>query len=335
MPYKLSNYEINGTWNQHHSIVLDVILDRTFNAFYNSAKNIPKSWRSPDVIAVSNSFIGGLFNPITITYLIGRPIEAFSLQEGYEVEADDDALTNNDKYQQFVSKMKEHENVSRQDIEIPLNTTNLFKNYPILAKYKYKLSDIIQTIENTKFKMNYNVKCIVKPPAYNKAGKMKHKGVYAGIDYEMTDYQQMFEVDIGEDLYKFNFKTPLGKMILHNMVVLDTDWLPVEAHGLRKNAYFIYKRFILNRVSGRNKPKQIELWSSDIKTYLDLNWNNPSGIYTTIEKALDELKEKGLIRVYGWDSYRKERRYLISFSDEKIPARKGSSTDDQVLKFAE
>jgi hypothetical protein len=41
MPYSLNNYEIDGTWNHHQSIILDVILDWWFNGFYaNHVKRI-------------------------------------------------------------------------------------------------------------------------------------------------------------------------------------------------------------------------------------------------------------------------------------------------------
>ena len=40
MPYKLQNYEIDGTWNEHQSIILDCVLDRFFKAIYKQNSSI-------------------------------------------------------------------------------------------------------------------------------------------------------------------------------------------------------------------------------------------------------------------------------------------------------
>ena len=42
MPYKLSNYEIDGTWNQHQSIVLDVIVRDYVEEIVMRNSNFPK-----------------------------------------------------------------------------------------------------------------------------------------------------------------------------------------------------------------------------------------------------------------------------------------------------
>ena len=50
MPYALNNYEIDGTWNHHQSIILDVILDLYLKSYYKGFKALPRSWRSRNVI---------------------------------------------------------------------------------------------------------------------------------------------------------------------------------------------------------------------------------------------------------------------------------------------
>ena len=72
------------------------------------------------------------------------------------------------------------------------------------------------------------MRCIVKAPEYNDKGKRIHKGTIADGFYEMNDFQQIFTVDLDEDCLLLNFKSPLGKMILHNMFVVDTDWISDE-----------------------------------------------------------------------------------------------------------
>ena len=69
MPYKLQNYEIDGTWNHHQSIILDVILDRIFYIAYREFKSPPRSWRSKKAIEVVGKFSGGAVNPASISYM--------------------------------------------------------------------------------------------------------------------------------------------------------------------------------------------------------------------------------------------------------------------------
>ena len=76
-PYALQNYEIDGTWNHHQSIILDIILDRLFNAYYAEYKGLPKSWRSKNSIAKTVAFSGGLITPETISCLNLPPEEAY------------------------------------------------------------------------------------------------------------------------------------------------------------------------------------------------------------------------------------------------------------------
>jgi outer membrane receptor for ferrienterochelin and colicin len=161
--------------------------------------------------------------------------------------------------------------------------------------------------------MNYKVKCLVKAPEYDDKGKRTHAGTLLDGYYGMKDFQEIFLVDFEKDQIKLNFKSPLGKMILHNTLILDTDWVPDEALTLSKNAYFIYKRFVLNRVSGKNKPKELELWFEDIKNFLDLNWSNNGGIYPIIDKAFKEMQQKGMIAGYSWNKNAKQRQYRVSF----------------------
>lgn len=349
MPYSLPDYKIDGTWNQHQSIVLDVMLDRLFRIFYREYSNTPKSWRSKSVIEVNKNFAGALFNPVALKFLSGKPVDAFSMHEGYDVEATEkdnyagisdgegrtfeeyfkDYLKNNDRYNMFKSDMIEKISLFADDIHFSLSIPNLFKNYPVLRQhpYKYDLAKIVQKIANTKFKMNYKVKCLLKAPEYNKKGRRTNAGTMIDALYEMNDYQQIFSVDLDEDHFKFNFKSPLGKLILHNMILLDTDWIEDEVLELGKNSYFIYKRFVLNRISGKNPPAAIELWFEDIKTFLDLKGKNVSSIYSAINKALKEIRNQGLIKDYNWNkNYTKQRQYKLFFDRlSKVPGDRRAS----------
>ena len=129
----------------------------------------------------------------------------------------------------------------------------------------------------------------------------------------MGDFQEIFISKIHDDKITVNFKSPLGKMILHNTIILNTDWISEKAMTLKKNAYFIYKKFILNRVAGKNKAKEIILWYEDIKAALDLKGKNNSGNYTIIEGAFGEIQKKGLMKKYTWKRIANQRRYKLDF----------------------
>jgi len=344
MPHSLSNYAIDGTWNHHQSIVLDIILDRIFKGYYSRSSNIPRSWRSKEVIEANQKFQGWIFTPFAIAYLNKKPIEAYSIKEGRDVEKAerdsyvkqfdekynkptfeehfDDFLNKSYNYQEFLKNMVETESYFNGDIQRLFNILDFFKNYPVLERYKDKFFEYAQKIAETKFKMNYKVKCITKAPEFNKKGIRINSGEMVDAVYEMDRFEQIFSMDLNDDRWMLNFKSPLGKMIIHNTLVLDTDWPPDEALDLHKNAYFIYKRFILNKVAGKNTSAQIDLWFEDIKTFLDLSWSNNSGVYSIIERAFKDMQEKGLIKDFSWTKYAKQRLYKVILDPLQKKARK-------------
>lgn len=335
MPHNLAHYSIDGTWNQHQSIVLDVLLDRIFKGYYQKHKNIPKSWISPIAIKVYSTFGNALFNPATLAFLNGKPIEAFSIHKGTDVKASErekyenrlgqkdktfeqyleTSLDQNSDYQAFLNLM--HQNVAfiGRDTVFGISISKLFETYPILGQYGNKLHEHVKKISQTAFKMNYKIKCVAELPQYNSRGYRTAPGKLIDMHYQMANFESIFTVVAHDkDRFTLNFKSALGKMILVNTIILDTDWIPDEVLTLKKNAYFIYKRFVLNRVSGKNPPAQIELWFEDIKTFLDMNWANNSGIYRVINQALDEMRQKGLISDFSSNrNYVRQRQYRLMF----------------------
>ena len=144
--------------------------------------------------------------------------------------------------------------------------------------YRYTLIDHLKKIGQTRFKMTYKVKYMSQRPIFDEKGKRVDAGQLIDLNYRMRDFQHLFEVvTAGKEEIVLNFDTPLGKLILRNMFILDTDWSPVEAALLSKNAYFIYKRFAFNKVFGRRKAKTLELKFDELKAFLDLKWSNDHG----------------------------------------------------------
>jgi hypothetical protein len=359
MPHTLHNYKIDGTWNQHQSIILDVILDRIFRGYYVAYKGLPKSWRSKKVMEVTDRAGGALFTPLNLSCLNRKLLEAYSINEGRNVEEDKKSeyenrglasqmpfeqyfeayLKDNEEYHEFVATMDERIANLYSDLPIGFDLSNLFKRYPFLERYKYSLRDHVKRISETKFKMSYQIKYIEAEPEYDKNGKQISRGKLSNLYYEMTDFQQIFTAEFKDDIIDINFKSPLGKMILRNILILDTDWIPEAAMTLTKNAYFLYKRFVLNRVSAKKKPKEkkkttvIELWFEDIKKFLDMNPSRNSAIYATIGTAFKEMVQKGLITGYTWKKYADQRKYQLSFESHKKEPRNKQDNDDKVLKL--
>ena len=359
MPYKLHNYEIDGTWNHHQSIILDVILDRILKGYYQQHyKKLPKSWRSKEVIETARNGLGALVNPETMLFMSSSPYDAFALYVGDDVfgnlqkeyhcyrnpvtERDEyksfeqyveDHFRQDHVYQQFLKMMQEQANNFYRDMLIPFDVSKLFEQYP-LRKYRYTLKDHLKKIEQTKFKMTYKVKYIAQDPKFDVKGKRSDKGQLIDLYYRMNDFQHIFEVKPGKDELVLNFNTPLGKLILHNMLILDTDWCPFDIMTISKNAYFIYKHFVLNRVSGKRKAKAIELKFDEIKRFLNLNWSNDGGVYAIIERALKDMIKNELIGGFRSEkNHINKRRYKLYF--EKIEIDQDKAVDEElgILKF--
>jgi len=359
MPYKLQNYKIDGTWNQHQSIILDVILDRFVRGYYQHYyKKLPKSWRAKEVIETARNGIGALVNPETMLFMSSSPYDAFihhigediynNLKNEYDcyrnpvTERDEyktfeeyvnDHFKQDPVYQQFFKRMQDQVKNLYRDFDIKFDTLKLFEEYP-LNKYRRTLIEHLKKIEQTKFKMTYKVKYIAHEPKYNDKGKRTDKGEQINLYYQMSDFQHIFEMNAGKDEVALNFKTPLGKLILHNMLILDTDWCPIEIMTLSKNAYFIYKRYVLNKVAGKRKAKAIELNFDDLKKFLNLKWSNNSGVYRIIDNALKDMMENKLIGGFRSEKHHiNKRRYHLYF--EKMELNQNKVADDYagILKF--
>lgn len=356
MPYNLQNYCIDGTWNQHQSIILDCILDRLFHAMYKDYNKPPQSWRSKKTIETINSYLGETVNPEALNWVGKPPYEAFVEHKGEDLfrkikkdyKQDKGSPIAKGNFKQYLDRWHARElyqyrvlskkviNINKVlygDADIRCNIIDLLEGYPFLMRYKYSLAEQLIRIGSTKFKMNYKVKYIEKIPVYGEDGKMTERGRLVDMHYEMQEFQNIFNISFEDDKIVFNFNTPLGKLIIYNMLILDTDWIPVDVCKLSKNSYFLYKRFLLSKRSGKFKAKKIELKFEDIKSFLDLQWGNDSGIHTIIEKALNDMKKNGLIHRFECKNPFKRRVYELYFEEIKQTPEKQEDDDRKVLKM--
>lgn len=331
MPYGLPNYAIDGTWNQHQSIILDVLLERTFLYHYSMFDGIPKSWRAKQASRVVPGFLGGAINQRNLEYLSQEPLESFKKSKDKDIidnywfsyTAEEPNQPDQSGFEKYLKKYTDYDSYVKEmssrteplldDMKFASSVPRLIRDYPVLKKYRYKMIDTIKGISETKFQMVYRVKFMEDIPAYNEETKRFSRGKLVGIEYCMPDFQNIFDVEFDGDVFAVNFKSPLGKMIIHNMLILDTDWIPEEAFELSKNAYFIFKKFILGRVAGKNKAKEIRLWFDEIKSFLDMHWTNDRGIHASIDKAFREMQALGLVSGYRSNKDHLERQYVITF----------------------
>jgi hypothetical protein len=351
MPYSLSNYAIDGTWNHHQSIILDVLLDRIYNSIYNPLGSLPRSWRSKKVLEVISKFVDGAINPDNLEYICQPPFEVFKSNKGdtsienskldfissssqpFDEKEFETYLKNSFEYKSFKNDIKVKTSPLYDDVEVKFFKSKLFRDCPVLKKYHYNLYDYIKRISDIKFKMNYKVKYIDEEPETNEKTKRYSRGNRIDIFYNMNDHEQIFMTEFEKDFFIIKFKSPLGKMILHNTLILDTDWIPENALKLTKNAYFIYKRFVLNRISGKNKAKEIRLWFNDIKSFLDIHWDNNSGVHKTIDKAFKDMLANGLVDGYSWNNdHVGQRQYMLTFEHQKKGVEKQQDSNDNLLK---
>jgi hypothetical protein len=337
MPHKLQNYEIDGTWNQHQSIILDILLDNFFKAFYKNYNTAPHSWQSLKVIEALQRFENNIINPESVSSLSMSYRESYfkmtgdgllvSLKEIYDSSESaqkkltfdqfiDNNLQNSYEYKIMVKEIKKKLADFYSDVNFEFNLSNLFDEYPILRKYRYTLNSHLKNIENAKFKMTYKVKYMAKQPSFSDKGKLVQKGELIDLNYLMQDFQHVLKFDSDQQKLVLNFDTPLGKLVLHNLLIMDTDYCSIEAFNLSKNAYFIYKRFVLNKQAGKNKSKTIRLNFDELKAFLDLHWSNDRGIGAIIEKALNDLAGHALVS--SWESGKSfggQKTYLLKFGN--------------------
>ena len=336
MPYKLPNYEIDGTWNQHQSIVLDVLLDCIFRSFYRGYKNLPQSWRSKKTIDVVKNFSKGKINPTVVSFMSMPPREAYIHQKGWDIiggikdeydyfklrgqieisldELIERKFERDDNYKEFLKANEEKFHAFSSDIHIPLNFLEMLDAYPFLVDYRYNFKTHLKKIPETKFKMNYKIKYVEQEPTYNDSGNMDGRGRMIDVYYKMHEFQNLFSVDIDKSEINLNFNTPLGKFVIHNTLLLDTDWCPYEALSLSKNSYFLYKRFVMNKRMGRFKKKEISLKFEEIKSFLDLNSSLERHDNQPIVKALEDMIQNGFVKSFNERiSAGRKRHYELLF----------------------
>ena len=335
MPYKLSNYEIDGTWNQHQSILLDVLLDRVFRGFYRGYKKLPQSWRSKKTVDVVKDFSKGKINPEVVSFMSMSPREAYIEKQGWDVidgikkkyedlkrvqtvdiseeEFVDHYFMHNQEFKDFVERMKNSDNVFNKDLKIELNFLEMLDTYPFLNDYRYNFKTHLKKIAETKFQMNYKIKYVEQEPTYNDSGKMDGRGGMIDIHYKMHDFQNIFNVDIDKNIILLNFNTPHGKFVIHNTLLLDTDWCPYEALSLSKNAYFLFKRFVISKRMGKYKAKEILLSFEEIRSFLDLNSSIERHDNKIIVEALKDMVQNGLLKSFNAIKRAGKRHYELHF----------------------
>jgi hypothetical protein len=178
MPYALPNYEIDGTWNHHQSIILDLLLDRIFHQIYSGYKKPPQSWRSRKAIEATGHIFGKVITPESLTQLSNKPRKAYlksigtdvigRLKENYEgikirnpeytqphtfEDYLNDHFDNDTDFQRFKEDQQELLQRMQKRYEVSLPLVDLLDNYPILGRYKYSLNDHLRKISETRFKL--------------------------------------------------------------------------------------------------------------------------------------------------------------------------------------
>ena len=227
MPYKLPNYEIDGTWNHHQSIILDSILDRIYRGSYSGCNKLPTTWWDKNVVDMNNNFLMGIINPKVISFLSLPPRDAYIKKAGFDdykflkekyidlkrsttldcsyEEFIDKEFEGNREYQEYLEEMQVKKNVLYGNSIINIDIMKYLETYFFLEKYKRSLRDYLKRIEETKFKLKYKIKYLQIQPTYKDDDRVDSKGVRIDIFYEMNDYQSIFKVDFTDAKIVLNF----------------------------------------------------------------------------------------------------------------------------------
>jgi hypothetical protein len=306
---------------------------------------------------VINGYFKGVINPMALNLVDKFPYDAFVEHSGKDIFREIKNAYRKDKektqspatFKEYLnhwhtSELYRYREINKnilsvkkllyQNLEIGCKRNDLFENYQCLHRYKYTFEQNLAKVASTKFKMNYKVKYMEKLPVFGEDGKITERGRLIDLYYEMKDFQHIFEVVFEDDIIKFNFNTPLGKLIIYNIMIMDTDWMPLDVLNLKKNAYFLYKRFVLNKRSGKFKAGKIELKFDEIKEFLDIRWKNDRGVHSMVLTALKDMKENGLVDDFVWNKNINNRRvYELHYEDKKKEQKKEKDAAGEELKM--
>ena len=183
---------------------------------------------------------------------------------------------------------------------LSLNEKELIKKYRFLNNMtSSQICQLLKDISETKIKCGFRVKILT-----DKQDNFTHYKYYMWAPESLIKYKDRVLEQTKHDPprvklreYHIEFSGIVGRLFAHNIKALNVIRVPVEIYKLSQDAQFIYRRFIGTMVipKGKSVSGKFMVEHEDIEKYLDMKVAHITYKAKRIQKALDELKNAGLI----------------------------------------
>ncbi len=151
------------------------------------------------------------------------------------------------------------------------------------------IPELISRTANVKFTFDYPLQHPIIE-TYRYKGEPKSKILKTRFETVKVENCNFFNYEIENGYLLAKFNTFLGKLYVHNLLTLNTDWFEEDYLKLNGYASAIYRRFF----STRKKVEELEL--RDLVEFF--GFANNCRYPAIIKQALEDIKNAGLIQDY-------------------------------------
>ena len=177
--------------------------------------------------------------------------------------------------------------------EVNFKISTVLKRYNKYFKKRRKeyIKKLLQKTSAVRFTFEYPLRV---PIIENKVKNGEQQTIIKGVALRKIKIEndKCYNLEIDGDSVRVIFNTFFGRAYFHNILTLNTDWFEEEFLNLDGYASAIYRHFFVTR-SG-NKVDSIPI--KDLVEYFGFMKN--SYYPAMVEKAIDDIKNAGLIRDY-------------------------------------
>jgi hypothetical protein len=178
---------------------------------------------------------------------------------------------------------------------------------------------LIQTSQATLSFDGFPVRALEDPKAVEikeSKGKKIYKGGQVYNAYVPIPPSSFFQCELEDGICYVSFSSLLGILFSHNILTLNTDWLPKEFLKLDTNAAALYRRFF--SVAPNNKPGRLRVKDVFEHFGYPVGGNNDKHL-KNITTWLDQLIEVGLLASFEIERRRGKIEYaLIHLSYDSV-----------------
>jgi hypothetical protein len=200
-----------------------------------------------------------------------------------------------------------------------------------VGRRRERFSDLlIQTSQATFSFDGFPVRALEDPKAVEikeSKGKKMYKGGQIYNAYVPVTPSSFFQCELEDRICQVQFGSLLGILFSHNILTLNTDWLPKEFLKLHTNAAALYRRFF--SVVPSNQPKRLRVKDVFDHFGYPVGGNNDKHL-RNITTWLDQLIEVGLLASFEIERRRGKIEYArIHLSYDRVEKAVESAATDE------